>query len=115
MTRTAQVPTLETIEQAVVRFVHMLNSHCPGNVMPLMTPDVELHADETAVGAEAVNAFFIRLWEAYPCINFTVENLIISETGAAAEVAYQGGPKGQGDRCMVFAFRGEKIRRIRCY
>ncbi|HWI61380.1 MAG TPA: nuclear transport factor 2 family protein [Symbiobacteriaceae bacterium] len=115
MTKTVQVPVQELIEQAVVRFFHMLNSHCPGNVVPLLTADVELLADEKAEGAEAVNAFFIRLWEAYPCINFTVENLLVSETGAAAEVTYNGGPKGTGSRCMVFAFKGEKIRRIRCY
>jgi len=115
MTKTVQAPVLETIEQAVVRFFHMLNSHCPGNVVPLLTNDVELVADEQATGAEAVNGFFIRLWDAYPCINFTVENLIVSETGAAAELTYNGGPKGQGVRCMVFAFKGDKIRRIRCY
>lgn len=115
MSKTVPAPVLETIEQAVVRFVHMLNSHCPGNVVPLLTPDVELLADEKAVGADAVNAFFIRLWDGYPCINFTVENLIVSETGAAAELAYQGGPNGHGERCMIFAFKGEKIRRIRCY
>jgi predicted ester cyclase len=104
----------DTLEQAVTRFFHMLNSHCPGNVVPLLTPDVELIADEKATGSEAVNAFFIRLWEAYPCINFTVENLIISEA-VAAEVTFDGGPGGKGDRCMVFQFKGEKIRRIRCY
>jgi predicted ester cyclase len=112
-TKTATVP--ETLEQAVTRFFHMLNSHCPGNVVPLLTSDVELIADEKAVGADAVNAFFIRLWEAYPCINFTAENLIISETAVAAEVTFDGGPGGKGDRCMVFQFKGEKIRRIRCY
>ncbi|MDF2627426.1 MAG: hypothetical protein K0R39_1257 [Symbiobacteriaceae bacterium] len=115
MTKTAQASVQETIEQAVVRFLHMLNSHCPGNVIPLLTPDVELSADEKAAGAEAVNGYFIRLWEAYPCINFSVENLIVGEHGASAEVAYEGGPKGRGERCMVFAFKGDKIRRIRVY
>jgi hypothetical protein len=115
MTTTVQTSRQEAMEKAVTRFFNMLNSHCPGNVVPLLTPDVELQADENAEGQEAVNAFFIRLWEAYPCISFVITNLIVSEKGAAAEVSYSAGPNGKGERCMVFSFREEKIRRIRCY
>jgi hypothetical protein len=115
MAQTADRTQVQVMEEQVTRFFHMLNSHCPVNTAPLLTPDVELHADERAVGQEAVNAFFLRLWEAYPCIAFRVENLIIGETGAAAEVTYTAGPGGQGARCLIFQFRGGLIRRVRCY
>ena len=115
MTRTVPAAHFEATEQAVTRFFHMLNSHCPGNLAPLLTADVEIYADEEAKGLEAANAFFIRLWEAYPCINFVAESIIVGETGAAAEVTYEGGPKGKGSRCFVFHFRGDHIRRVRCY
>jgi hypothetical protein len=115
MSGTAAMTHHAAVELAVTRFFQMLNSHCPGNLAPLMTTDVELIADEEAAGQEAANAFFIRLWEAYPCISFVVRNVIINETGAAAEVTYANGPKGTGERCFVFQFKGEKIRRVRCY
>lgn len=115
MTKTAQPAELNVREEVVTRFFNMLNSHCPGNVVPLLTTDVELLADEAATGQEAVNAYFMRLWEAYPCITFVTENMIVGETGIAAEVSYAAGPGGKGERCMVFAFRGDKIRRVRCY
>lgn len=115
MTKTEQVQRHEIIEQAITRFFHMLNSHCPGNLAPLMTTDVELEADDIAVGQDAVNQFFMRLWEGYPCITFSTENVIVNDVGAAAEVTYDNGPKGKGARCLIFAFRGDKIRRVRCY
>lgn len=105
----------ESMESAVSRFFHMSNSHCPGNLAPLLTTDAELRADENAAGHDAVNAYFVRLWEAYPEIIFRTENLIIGEHDAVAEVSYTGGPGGNGERCFVFNFRGDMIRRIRCY
>lgn len=115
MTHTAPATHKEAIEQAITRFLHMLNSHCPGNLAPLLTPDVEIFADDEAKGLEAANGYFIRLWEAYPCINMVAENIIVGDTGAAAEVTYEGGPQGKGARCFVFHFRGDQIRRVRCY
>lgn len=116
MTRTTAAPVQrEAMDVAVSRFFHMSNSHCPGNVAPLLTADVEFQADENASGQDAVNAYFVRLWEAYPELTFRVENMIADEHGAAAEVSYTGGPGGNGQRCFVFQFRGDHIRRIRCY
>jgi len=115
MAKTLQETNLQSIEDAVIRFLNMLNSHCPGNLAPHLTPDAELQADEEARGLDAVNQFFIRLWDSYPCITFVPENIIVSESGAAAEVTYEAGPGGKGARCMVFSFKGDKIRRIRCY
>lgn len=115
MTNTVQPTRLATMEKTVSRFFNMLNSHCPGNVVPLLTTDVEILADETTVGQEAANAFFLRLWEAYPCITFVTTNMIVGETGVAAEVSYTAGPNGKGARCMVFSFRDDLIRRVRVY
>jgi|GEM_PF-2228792 len=115
MTQNAVQTDREVIEQAISRFVHMLNSHCPANLAPLMTADVELLADEEAKGTDAVNAFFVRLWEAYPCISFKVESTIIDENRAAVEVSYRSGPNNHGARCLVIKFRDGLLRRVRCY
>jgi hypothetical protein len=115
MAKTIELTHHAIVELAIIRFFQMLNSHCPGNLAPLMTPDVELLADESAAGQETVNAFFMHLWEAYPCMSFVVQNVITNDTGAAAEVTYENGPKGKGARCLVFQFKGDKIRRVRFY
>jgi len=105
----------EALEQAVMRFFHMCNTHCPGNLAPLMTPDVELRADREARGQEAVNAYFVELWEGYPELTFSVENLLVDGSSAVAEVSYSHGPGGAGDRCIVMQFKGSLIRRMRSY
>lgn len=115
MTKTAQPHNLEATEQMVTRFFQMLNTHCFANVVPLLTPDAEVLADEKSTGHDAVSAYFMRLWDAYPCISFVTQNLIVGETGACAEVTYQNGPNNTGARCMVFQFKGDLIRRVRCY
>lgn len=105
----------ERLELAVARFFHMANSHCPANLAPLLTDDVELLADQQAQGEEAVHRYFVWLWDCYPELTFKLENAIVNGTSAAAEVTYTGGPGGRGARCIVLHFRGELIRRIRCY
>jgi predicted ester cyclase len=115
MTHTIPESSRDQTEQAVTRFFHMCNSHCPGNIAPLMTQDVELVADESAQGQDGVNAYFVRLWDAYPELTFRVENTIVNHTGAAVEVAYENGPNGRGARCIVFHMRAGLIRRVRFY
>lgn len=105
----------ERMELAVSRFFHMANSHCPGNLAPLLTDDVELLADQEARGEEAVHKYFVWLWDCYPELTFKVESTIVNGTSAAAEVTYAEGPNGKGARCFVLHFRGDLIRRIRCY
>ncbi|MFZ5814372.1 MAG: nuclear transport factor 2 family protein [Bacillota bacterium] len=115
MTQSAVDAGRDTLEQAVTRFFHMCNTHCPGNLAPLMTPDVECLADRAAKGQEEVHAYFVELWEAYPKLTFLVQNVLVDGSGAAAEVTYTDGPHGSGARCLLFQFRGNLIRRIRCY
>ncbi len=103
------------VEQAVMRFFHMCNTHCPGNLAPLMTPDVEFLADENSVGQDAVNAYFVELWEAYPELTFVVENVLVDGSGAAAELSYTKGPDQNGTRCIIMQFKGNLVRRMRCY
>lgn len=115
MTQSAIQRDREVLEQAVTRFFHMCNTHCPGNLAPLMTHDVEFLADRESRGQDEVNAYFVWLWEAYPALTFLVESVLIDGSRAAAEVTYTGGPSGAGARCMLFQFRGDQVRRIRCY
>ncbi|MGE5674097.1 MAG: nuclear transport factor 2 family protein [Mycobacterium leprae] len=105
----------QAVESAVTRFFHMCNSHCPGNLAPLLTPDVELVADRKAQGLEGVNAYFVGLWESYPDLTYRVESILIDGTGAAAEATYTDGQGGKGNHCFVFQFRGDLIRRVRVY
>lgn len=105
----------DAMELAVNRFFHMANTHCPGNLAPLLTPDVLLLADQEAKGEEAVHAYFVFLWESYPELTFRVENVIVDGAAAAAEVSYEHGPQGTGARCFTFQFKQGRIRRIRCY
>lgn len=107
----------QAVEDAVTRFFHMCNTHCLPNVVPLLTSDVELQADQLLAGVEAVGGYFKWLWESYPSLAFRVDNVIIDSEGkhVATEVAYENGPAHSGVRCFVFQMRGDLIRRIRCY
>lgn len=105
----------ERIEQAVTRFFHMCNTHCPGNLAPLMTPDVELiEAVREARGQEGVHSYFVELWQDYPALTFRVEHVLVDGTVAAAEVTAED-DGGRGARCVVFHFRDGLIRRMRWY
>ena len=105
----------QAVEAAIQRFFHMCNTHCPGNVAPLLTPDVEFLADQAANGIDATGAYFKWLWESYPDLTFRVENMVIDGLNVAAEVSYKNGPEKDGARCFVFRMKGDLIRRIRCY
>lgn len=110
------IQTRQAIEQAVARFFHMCNTHCPGNLAPLMTPDVEVMvAGRKTQGQDPVHALLVWLWEGYPDLTFRVEHLLVDEAGAAAEVTYTGGPAERGAACVIFEFRGDLIRRVRAY
>lgn len=114
----SQVKTLdcrEETELAVTRFFHMANSHCPGNLAPLFTPDVEWSGAEPIQGQEAVNAHFLRLWERYPELTYHVEDVLVDGERAAAEVTCEHGPGECRAHCVLFHFRGGRIRRIRVY
>lgn len=102
------------LEEAVTRFFHMCNSHCPGNVAPLLTADVELTAERTASGQEGVHSYLVWLWQTYPDLTFRVEHVLVDGPAAAAEVTAEA----QGERrarCVIFHFRDGLIRRMRWY
>lgn len=102
------------LEEAVTRFFHMCNSHCPGNVAPLLTADVELIDQSEARGQEDVHTYLVWLWQAYPDLTFRVEHVLVDGNMAAAEVTAEA----QGEcrsRCVVFHFRDGLIRRMRWY
>lgn len=104
----------ERIEQAVTRFFHMCNTHCPGNLAPMLTADVELAAEREARGQEDAHSYFVWLWQTYPDLTFRVEHVIVDGTAAAAEVTSEA--KGlRLPRCVVFNFRDGLIRRIKWY
>lgn len=105
----------EAREQAVTRFFHMLNTHCPGNLAPLLTDDVELTAEAEVRGQTEVQAYLAKLWETSPCLAFSPKHILLDGDYAAAEVAYSGGQDGKGARCFILRFRDDKIRRIRVY
>lgn len=104
----------ERIEQAVTRFFHMCNTHCPGNLAPLMTADVELIAEREARGQEDVHSYFVELWQNYPDLTFRVEHVLVDGTTAAAEVTAED-DGDSGSRCVVFHFRDGHIRRMKWY
>jgi len=110
-----QTTVREAREQFVARFFHMLNTHCPANVAPLLTDDVELVADVEARGQVEVQAYLAKLWEASPCLAFVPKHILLDGDYAAAEVTYSGGQDGKGARCFILRFRDDKIRRIRVY
>lgn len=114
MTNGTQVER-DVLEQAVARFFHMYNTHCPGNLAPLLTDDVELLAPEEIQGRDAVHAYLSKLSERYPCMALVPANILVDGSRAAAEVTYTAGPNGSGGQCVLFDFRGDQIRRIRIY
>src|SRR5690606_17854234 len=74
------------VEEAVTRFFHMCNSHCPGNVAPLLTADVELIDRSEVRGHEDVHTYLVWLWQRYPDLTFRVEHVLVDGHLAAAEV-----------------------------
>lgn len=105
----------EAVEAAVSRFFHMCNSHCPGNVAPLVTSDVEFHTGEVLHGPEEIHAYLVKLWEGHPNLAFRVDHVLVDENTAAAEVTCKDGPKEKAEGCFLFQLRGGLIRRIRWY
>jgi len=104
----------ERIEQAVTRFFHMCNTHCPANLAPLMTGDVELTAERASRGQEDAHAYFVWLWQTRPDLTFRVEHVLVDGVSAAAEVTVEEqGQRREG--CVIFHFRDGLIRRIRFY
>lgn len=115
MSQSISLTRREELEQAVTRFFHMCNTHCPGNLAPLLTYDVELIDVWEATGQDDVHKYFVWLWQAYPEMTYRVENMLVDGSAAAAEVTTVGGPQGRAQRCFVLHFRDGLIRRIRCY
>lgn len=105
----------QVVESAVTRFFHMCNSHCPGNLAPLLTADVELSAPESVQGPEAVNTYFVRKWEGRPDLTYRVESILIDGTTAVAETTFRNGDQAGGRECFIFQMKGDLIRRIRVY
>lgn len=115
MTQSAIQGSRQAIEQAVARFFHMCNTHCPGNLAPLMTADIEVEVGRRAQGQDQVHALLVWLWEGYPELTIRVEQILVDESSAAAEVTYTGGSGERGAACVLFQFRGDLIRRVRAY
>lgn len=115
MSQSMSLTQREALEQAVTRFFHMCNTHCPGNLAPLMTYDVELIDVGEVSGQEDVNKYFVWLWQAYPEMVYRVENMLVDGNTVAAEVTTAAGPQGRIQRCVIFQFRDGLIRRIRSY
>lgn len=102
------------VEEAVTRFFQMCNSHCPGNVAPLLTADAEVLDARAARGPEGVHSYLVWLWQTCPDLTFRVEHILVDGHMAAAEVLVEA----QGEcrrRCVLFQFRDGLIRRMRWY